>query len=187
LKDAAGALVAEAQSDTPAAKAGIQAGDVITAVNGNSVKDSRSLAREISAMGPGSSAKLDVLRKGESKTITVTLATMPNQPEKQAKAGQQDNESANGTPRLGLSVAPAGEVAGAGNKGVVVTAVDPNGPAAERGLKSGDVILEVAGKGVSNVSELRSALSDAKSGGKNVVLMRIKSADNTRFVAVPIG
>ena len=187
LKDAAGALVAEAQPDTPAAKAGIQPGDVITAVNGTAIKDSRSLAREISAMGPGSSAKLDILRKGDSKTITVTLATMPNQPEKQAKAGQQDNDSMRGAPRLGLSVAPASEVAGAGNKGVVITAVDPDGPAAERGLQSGDVILDVAGKSVGNVSELRSALADAKSSGKHDVLIRIKTADNTHFVAVPIG
>ena len=187
LKKAEGALVAEAQPDTPAAQAGIQPGDVITAVNGNTVKDSRSLAREISAMTPGSSAKLDILRKGESKTISVTLATMPNQPQKQANAGEQDNGSTRGVPHLGLSVAPASDVAGAGNKGVVITAVDPDGPAAERGLKSGDVILDVAGKSVGNIGELRSALSDAKTTGKHDVLMRIKSADNTHFVAVPIG
>ncbi len=185
MKNASGALVDEAQPDTPAAKAGVQAGDVITAVNGTAIKDSRSLAREISGMAPGSSAKLDILRKGEQKTIDVTLATMPNQPEKQAKAG--DNGAMPGVPRLGLSVAPASEVAGAGSKGVVITAVDPDGPAAERGLKSGDVILDVGGKSVGNVSELRSALSEAKSGGKKDVLIRVKTADNTHFVAVPIG
>jgi serine protease Do len=65
--------------------------------------------------------------------------------------------------------------------------VDPDGPAAERGIKSGDVILEVAGKNVANIGDLRSALSDAKSGGKRDVLMRVKSADNTHFVAVPVG
>jgi serine protease Do len=54
-------------------------------------------------------------------------------------------------------------------------------------MKSGDVILDVAGKSVGSVGELRSALKDAKAGGKKDVLMRIKSADNTRFVAVPIG
>jgi serine protease Do len=183
MKNASGALVDEAQPDTPAAKAGVQAGDVITAVNGTAIKDSRTLAREISGMAPGSTAKLDILRKGEQKTIDVTLATMPNQPEKQAKAGEMDN----GTPRLGLSVAPASEVAGAGNKGVVITAVDPEGPAAEHGLKSGDVILDVGGKSVGNVDELRSALKEAKSGGKKTVLMRIKTADNAHFVAVPIG
>src|SRR5246500_5660642 len=85
LKTASGALVDEAKGDTPAAKAGIEAGDVITAVNGNAVKDSRSLAREISGMAPGSTAKLDILRKGEQKSITVTLAAMPND-QKQASA-----------------------------------------------------------------------------------------------------
>jgi serine protease Do len=184
MKNATGALVDEAQPNTPAAKAGVQAGDVITAVNGNPVKDSRSLAREISAMAPGSTAKLDILRKGEQKSIEVTLAKMPNQPEKQANAGETDNGS---TPHLGISVAPASDVAGAGGKGVVITAVDPEGPAAEHGLKSGDVILDVGGKSVGSAGELRGALSDAKSGGKHSVLMRVKSADNTHFVAMPVG
>jgi len=184
MKNASGALVDEAQPDTPAAKAGVQAGDVITAVNGNPIKDSRTLAREISVMAPGSTAKLDILRKGEQKSIEVTLAKMPNQPEKQAKAGDMDNGSA---PHLDISVAPASDVAGAGSKGVVITAVDPEGPAAEHGLKSGDVILDVGGKSVSSAGELRGALSDAKSGGKHDVLIRVKSADNTHFVAMPIG
>ena len=84
-------------------------------------------------------------------------------------------------------MAPAADVAGAGGKGLVVTAVDPEGPAAERGVQSGDVILDVGGKSVGNVGELRSALSEAKSSGKRSVLMRIKSADNTRYIAMPIG
>jgi len=184
MKNATGALVDEAQADTPAAKAGVQAGDVITAVNGTAIKDSRSLAREISAMAPGSSAKLDILRKGEQTSISVTLAAMPDQPEKQAEASEMDKGSA---PHLGVAVAPASEVAGAGNKGVVITAVDPEGPAAEHGLQSGDIILDVGGKSVGSTSELRTALSEAKSGGKHDVLMRVKSADNTRFVAMPIG
>jgi serine protease Do len=185
LKNAAGALVDEAKADTPAAKAGIEAGDVITAVNGNAVKDSRTLAREISGMAPGTSAKLDILRKGEQKSVTVTLAAMPNNA-MQASAEDHDS-SMRGTPRLGLSVAPAADVAGAGGKGVVVTAVDPDGPAAEHGMQSGDVILDVGGKSVGNAGELRSALSEAKSAGKHSVLLRIKSADNTRYLAMPIG
>jgi serine protease Do len=183
LKNAAGALVDEAKADTPAAKAGIEPGDVITAVNGNAVKDSRTLAREISGMAPGSTAKLDIMRKGEQKSVTVTLAAMPDD-QKQASAEDHDNGSMRGTPRLGLSVAP---VAGAGGKGVVVTAVDPEGPAAEHGVQSGDVILDVGGKSVGSVGELRSALSEAKSAGKRSVMMRIKSADNTRYIAMPIG
>ncbi len=68
LKTAAGALVAEPQSDGPAAKAGIKAGDVITSVNGTAVKDSRDLARQISTMAPGATAKLDLTRNGEQQT-----------------------------------------------------------------------------------------------------------------------
>ena len=187
MTKAEGALVDEAQSDTPAAKAGIQPGDVITAVNGTAIKDSRALAREISAMAPDSSAKLDILRKGEAKTITVTLAKMPDQLKKQAKADQQEGQNAPGVPHLGLSVAPASEVAGAGSKGVVVTGIDPDGPAAQHGVQSGDVILDVGGKSVSSVDNLRQALSQAKTDGKHDVLMRVKTSDSTHFIAMPIG
>jgi len=187
MKKAEGALVDEAEPDTPAAKAGLLPGDVITAVNGNAIKDSGALAREISMMAPDSSVKLDVLRKGEAKSLTVTLATMPSQTSKQANASEPENGSARGVPHLGLSVAPAGDVAGAGSKGVVVTAIDPDGPAAEHGLQSGDLILDVGGKSVTSASDLRKALSEAKSDGKHDVLMRVKTADNTHFVAMPIG
>jgi serine protease Do len=187
MKKAEGALVDNAEPDTPAAKAGIQPGDVITAVNGNAVKDSRALAREISAMAPDSSAKIDILRKGEAKTFDVTLAKMPDHLKKQASAEDTENGSASGVPHLGLSVAPASDVAGAGENGVVVTNVDPDGPAAEHGMQSGDVILNVGGKSVSNGNELRQALKQAKSDGKHDVLMRVKTSDNTHFIAMPIG
>ena len=66
-------------------------------------------------------------------------------------------------------------------------ALDPNGPAAERGIKTGDVILDVGGKTVANVADVRKALTDARSAGKNSILLRVKSAEATRFVAMPIG
>ena len=186
LKQARGAMVDNPQADSPAAKAGIEAGDVITSVNGTDVKDSRDLARTISTLAPGTSVKLDVLHKGTSKTMTLTLGEMPN--DRQANAGgeHQSKETA-GTPRLGLSLAPASEVDGAGDKGVVVTSVDPNGPAAEHGVKTGDVILNVGGKSVANVGDVRSALSEANSNGKHSVLLQVKTADATRFVAVPLA
>src|SRR2546423_3027476 len=79
LKAASGALVAEPQADGPALKAGIQAGDVITAVNGAALKDARDLARTIGSMAPGASVKLTVLQKGQEKIITLTLGDLPNQ------------------------------------------------------------------------------------------------------------
>ena len=81
-------------------------------------------------------------------------------PAEEAGEGQEPSDNATrGVPHLGLSVAPASEVAGAGNKGVVVTAIDPDGPAAEHGVQSGDVILDVGGKSVANINDLRQALS----------------------------
>jgi len=71
--------------------------------------------------------------------------------------------------------------------GVVVTEVDPQGPAAQRGIQTGDVILNVGGKAVANVGDVRSELAQAKSSGKRSVLLQVKSAEATRFVAVPLA
>jgi len=185
LKQARGALVDDPQPGSPAAKAGIEAGDVITSLNGTAVKDSRDLARNISLMAPGSDVKLDLLRKGETKSLNLTLAEMPN--DRQANAEQAAPKVAAGEPHLGLGVAPAADVEGAGQKGVVVTSVDPDGPAAEHGLKTGDVILNVGGKTVANAGDVRSALTQATVGGKHSVLMQVKTADSTRFVAIPLA
>jgi serine protease Do len=78
-------------------------------------------------------------------------------------------------------------VAGSGPEGVVVTKVDPTGIASEHGFQTGDVILEVGGKKVAHPSDVRSALNDAQKGGKRSVLMRVKSGDSTKFVALPLG
>jgi serine protease Do len=184
LKQAQGALVDEPQAGSPAAKAGIEAGDVITAMNGAAVKDARELARKIGAMAPGSTVKFDVLHSGETKSLTLTLGELPN--ERQANADGQATPS-NGAPHLGLQLAPASQVAGSGDRGVVVMGVEPDGPAAEHGFKTGDVILEVSGKAVSNVGDVRNALVAARQQGKHDVLLRVKSADATKFVAMPLG
>ena len=185
LKKAAGAMVDEPQSGSPAAKAGIKSGDVITAVNGVQVKDARELARTIGMMAPDTSIKLDVVRDGEPRSITATLAEVPN--EQQAKTDNDSAQPTSGVPHLGLQVAPASEVSGAGDKGVVITAVEPDGPAAEQGFRSGNIILEVGGKPVANAGDVRKALSEAKSQGKHQVLIRAKMGDSTRFVALPLG
>jgi serine protease Do len=184
LKKAEGAIVAQPQADSPASKAGIAAGDVITEIDGKAIKDSRELARKVGMMAPGTKIKVTLARKGEIKTLTLTLGKMPN--EQQAKADTSDEMSAGDSPRLGLNLAPAKDVAGSGDQGVAVVGVDPNGPAAERGIKTGDVILDVAGKAVANTAEVRKALSDARTAGKNTVLLRVKTAEATRFVALPI-
>ena len=185
LKKAEGAMVDQPQADSPAAKAGIESGDVITAVNGTPVKDARGLARMVGTLAPNSPVKFDILRKGEAKTLTVTLGQMPN--ERQAKADDEHATPTKNVPHLGLMLVPANDVGGAGGKGVVVTGVEPEGPAAEQGFQTGDVILDVGGNAVANVGDVRKALIEAKSQGKHDVLMKVKSGDATRFVAMPLS
>ena len=190
LKKAEGALVAEPQANGPAAKAGIESGDVITAVNGDTVKDARELARTIGSFAPGAAVKLNVLHKGQDKVVNLTLGQLPNTLEAKADTDNSDKGGVTrGTdvPRLGLTVAPANSVAGAGKDGVVVTEVDPKSAAAERGFKEGDVILEVAGKSVTNAGDVRDAIKAAASDNKNSVLMRVKTGGSSRFVAVPLA
>jgi serine protease Do len=190
LKKAEGALVAEPQADGPAAKAGIESGDVITAVNGSAVKDARELARTIGGFAPGNAVKLNVFHKGQDKVVNLTLGQLPNTIEAKADTDKNDRApAARGTeiPKLGLTLAPASTVAGAGKDGVVVTDVDPKSAAAERGFKEGDVILEVAGKTVASAGEVRDAINAARNDNKNSVLLRVKSGGSSRFVAVPVA
>jgi serine protease Do len=189
LKKAEGALVAEPQADSPAAKAGIRSGDVITAVNGATVKDARELARTIGGLAPGTSIKLNVLHNGTDKVVNLTLGTLPNTVEAKADLNDEGHGSLHGSdvPRLGMTVAPAASVAGAGTSGVVVVDVDPKSAAADRGFKEGDVILEVGGKSVSSSADVRDAIKAARTDKKNSVLMRVRSGDTARFVAVPIA
>src|SRR3954468_4401686 len=190
LKKAEGALVAEPQANGPAAKAGIESGDVITAVNGETVKDARELARTIGGLAPGAAVKLNVLHKGKDTVVNLTLGQLPNTLEAKADTDKSDRDTkkrGSDVPKLGLTLPPADSVAGAGKDGVVVTEVDPKSAAAERGFKEGDVILEVGGKSVSTAGEVRDAINTARTDNKNSVLMRVKSGGQSRFVAVPIA
>jgi len=185
LKKAEGALVAEPQANSPAQKAGIEAGDVIISVDGKEVKDARDLAKRIGAMAPKASVKLTVLHKGSEKAVTLTLGELPNA--KEARANSEDGDNSADLGKLGLTLAPAARVSGSGSEGVVVTGVDSNGVAADHGFSTGDVILEVAGKSVSTPADVRDVVSSARTDGKRSVLMRVKKGDNTRFVALPLG
>ncbi len=180
IKNAAGALVAEAQKDSPAAAAGVKSGDVITAVDGDAVADPHDLARRIAALGPKKTAKLSIVRDGSPMTIDVTLGTMPADKTASVETHNSDSSDNSALSKLGLTLRAAH-----GQDGVVVANVDPDGAAADKGLKEGDVILEVAGKPVSHPSDVAKALDAAKSDGKKSVLMRVKSGDGERFLTLP--
>jgi serine protease Do len=179
LKNNSGALVAETQKNSPAAAAGVKAGDVITAVDGESVADPHDLARRIAALGPKKTATLAIIRDGSPMTIDVTLGTMPADQTASAEPRNGGGDADSSTlGKLGLTLRR-------GNEGVVVAEVEPDGPAADKGLKEGDVILEVAGKSVNRPSDVAQAIDAAKADGKKSVLLRVKSGDGERFLALP--
>jgi serine protease Do len=174
LKTAAGAIVDKTMPGTPAASAGLKAGDVITKVNGDEVKDAGDLTRRIGLMKPGDKVELTYLRDGTEKTAAITLASQKS--EKIASLESNHNKS---TATLGLDLAPAS----GGKPGVAVVGVDPNGAGAQKGLASGDVILDVGGKPVSSPQEVKSHIADARRQGKKAILMRVQTASGDRFVA----
>ncbi len=182
LKSAAGALVAQAEKNSPAAAAGIKSGDVITAVDGETVTDPHELARRIAALGPKKTATIALIRNGSPMAVDVTLGTMPADKtasaEQGAGGGGNADNSASALAGLGLTLRR-------GQEGVLVTDVDPDSAAAEKGLKEGDQILEVAGKSVTRPSEVAQAIDAARSDGKKSVLMRVKSGDGEHFLALP--
>ncbi len=180
LKTAAGAIVDQVTPGTPAAEAGLKSGDVITKVDGQPVKDAADLTIRIGSFKPGDKVQLTYLRDGADKTVDVTLGALKN--DKVAAAEMDQNDSGR---LLGVELAPAKQVSGAGDKGVVIVNVDPNGAAADKGLAEGDVILQVAGKPVSSPDQVKADIAAARQEGKKAVLMQVHTASGDRFVAIP--
>jgi len=187
LSKPGGALVADVTKDGPAAKAGIANGDAILAVNGQEVAGPRELARAIASIRPGTAADLTVWREGKQTSLKVETAKLPGEQQKaELTPPEQNDEGKTSLAGLGLQLAPAASVDGAGKTGIVVTDVDPEGAAADS-LKAGDVILDVAGKPVSSVAELKKDLAAVKAEGRSRVLLRIQNNSGLHFVAIPVG
>jgi serine protease Do len=179
LKEAKGALVDEPQDGSPASDAGLQSRDVIVSVDGKSIKDGRDLARTIAAISPGKTISLALIRNGHEQKVDLTVATYPSD-----KAAA-NTRSTGSDFKLGMTLAPADQVEGTGNHGAVVMNVDPDGPAADKGIQQGDVILSIGGKTVSGPHDVTMALREAMKDSKRAILMQLKTAQGDRYVAVP--
>jgi serine protease Do len=179
LSKAKGSLVTEAQDGSPAAAAGLKPGDTILAVNGEEIAGPRELAAKIAGMAPGTSVKLSYWRDGQSHDMNITLGTLPaNDQVASLENGGAPAPETSPLDDFGLAV-------GSGDQGgVVVTNVDPNGQAAERGLQPGDVILSVGDSEVTQPSDVEKLVKTAKADGLKAVLLRVKSGDQTRFIAL---
>ena len=186
LKDAKGALITKIMEDGPSAKSDLKVRDVVVEVNGAPIQSSRDLARKIADLAPDSTARLSVIRDGKQQPASVKLGTFPNS-DKLASLEQDDTTPGNAeTKSLGLTLSPSSEVQGAGEEGVAITDVDPRSEAAEKGLKAGDVILEVGGKTVARPSQVLDGIREAKDKGRKAVLMQVKSNRQSRFIALSL-
>ncbi len=174
LKDATGAIVADVTQDSPALAAGLKSGDVILKVDGKPIADARELARDVAQIAPGKAVPVTIVRDGKTMDVSVKIGVMPGDPKMASAAG---NSGSSAMASLGLKLAPAQDGAG-----VTVVEVGPGRPAADRGIKAGDTILEVAGQEVHGPADIKDAL---KLAGKKRVLMLVRSGDTQRFIALP--
>jgi serine protease Do len=194
MKEPKGAIVASVVPDGPAAKAGLRQGDVVLAVDGRTVEDSRDLSRRVASIVAGASAKLTINRNGTVQTVTAKIA--PRKDEKVASAGS--SEAVPG------AVGATGEAMGLGlaavtpetrrtfnlddsTQGVLITKVDPDSDAADKGLQPGDIVMSVGNRSVHTPQDVQKGVSEAQGQGRKSVLLLVATAGGSRFIAVDIG
>jgi serine protease Do len=177
--------VAELVPDSPAARAGLKPGDVVTSLDGRAVRDPRELARAVAEQRPGAAVTLGLLRDGAAQELRVTLATLPGEKQEGAERG------AARAPRggaLGLALAPLDEQARAelglprNARGAVVAEVRPDSPAAAAGLRAGDVLTGIAGRPVANAEQAARALRE---GANRAQAVQVQREGRSLFLALP--
>jgi serine protease Do len=175
LEKAEGAIISNLTEKSPAFAAGLKQGDTIVKANGEAIDDARDLSRTVAGLKPGTKVPFEIVRDGKRQTIEVEVGTMPGEAPKMANASKDTSKVE--LADLGIEVEKAED-----GEGVRITKLDPKSAAAERGLKPGDVILEVAGDEVSSAGDVANALKDAK--GKKV-LMLVRSGDRQTYITLP--
>ncbi|MGE0225574.1 MAG: DegQ family serine endoprotease [Acetobacteraceae bacterium] len=188
VKENAGALLAGVQPNGPAAKAGLQPGDIVQSVNGQQVRSPRDLALKIASLKPGEEASLQVLRSGSTKDIEVKVGEMPRERTASAEQPAQGNRG-----QLGLALAPLSPDMRAqldvpdGTDGAVIQNVRPGSAAEQAGLKAGDVIVGVGNQTVGSPGEAVRAVRKALSGDNRAVALRIMRDGQPAFVGITVG
>ncbi|MGA1800660.1 DegQ family serine endoprotease [Rhizobium sp. HT1-10] len=191
LTQSQGALVAQVSEGTPAAAAGVKAGDIITGLGGRAVKMPKDLSRFVADLTPGTKESLTVWRDGASINLPFTVGGNDNG-EQQASALDGDHSQSH-QPSLGIGLADlTPEMRQSLNlpdnaTGAVVASVNPDKSAAASGIQPGDVIVSVNQKPARNAHDVQTRVAEAGKEGRKSVLLMIERAGNKTFVAVPFA
>jgi serine protease Do len=169
LPSISGALVSDVEEDGPADRAGLKRGDVITEMNGERIDDSNELRNRIAIAGPNAKIDLTIFRDGETEKVSATLGELASKSASNGSARSEDSERTAGLVVEPLTPERARELRlGEDASGLLVRQVQPDGPAAEAGIRAGDVIQQVDGESVKSAEDLRSAL---KSGDRPALVL----------------
>ncbi|MFT3732086.1 MAG: Do family serine endopeptidase [Hyphomicrobium sp.] len=197
LQENEGALVAAVTPDGPASKSGLQPGDVILKFDGKEVSSMRGLPKIVAQAPIGKAVNVELLRKGKEQTMQVTVGRLQDDDDNASDLKNDDDsedEDPKGSDIIGLSLSPLTDALRKkygfddSVKGVVVESVDPQSPAAGKGLKPGDVIVEAAQDAVSDPDDVAKSIEKVKKAGRKAVLLRVEDAKgDLRFVAVPVS
>jgi serine protease Do len=182
LPDSKGALIGAVEPDGPAAKAGLQPGDVVVGFNDHVIEIPRDLAEAVGSLKPGAKAKATVLRDGERREQQVTLGDMPDSQEAAASGGGSGSAEAEPATGLGLALAPRSR----DGSGAVVAQVQPGSVAATQGLQPGDVILRAGDRTVSRPGDVAEAIGAARRSGRPAIALQIERNGGRAFVALPL-
>lgn len=178
LEENEGALIAEVMTGSPAEKGGLKRGDLIRAIDGVSMDTPKDVSRAVADLKAGSTASFELWRDGAKETLEINIGSYPEE-ETQVAALAPASEADGVLDGLGLALADS-------PSGVVIRGVAPSSEAAEKGLRVGDVIVEVAGHAVDQVSDLVADIAKAQEAHRKSVLILVRSAQGQRFVALKL-
>jgi serine protease Do len=196
IPENSGALVSAVTPDGPAAKGGVEPGDVILKFDGKAITGMRGLPRIVAQAAIGKAVDIEILRKGQTKNVQVTVGRLEDEDDtdEPAKVASDDKNSLSGNIVFGLKLSTLTndlrKKYGLDEKvtGVVVEGVDPRSPAAQKGIKPGDVIVEAAQETVTQPDDVAKSVEKVKKSGRKAVLFRVEDGKgDLRFIAVPFS
>jgi serine protease Do len=182
LAKSSGILVADVRSASPAAEAGLAAGDLVRSMNGKAVGNAHDFSRMLDDAAPGSKVMLGLVRNGREISVAAKVGDVPAAIEAQRTPAAVNSGNPDSDRQLGLMLTPAETPAG--GHGVAVVGIDPGGLAAGRGISLGDVILDVASQEVAAPTDVYAIVAGAQKAGKRSILLRVKSGDAARFIVI---